>query len=185
MRRTPTRRGRPGARGARLVGLATVVRVIPVQPRRARIRRVGAGQPQRTTRSERLRVTDRAGSGAGPGGSGPSSTPATATPTWPSSGQRRRRRRQTDPFLGERHRCAAAAAAPNSPSSPPGAPSWSSLGTCCPAQTPLPRPRPRVLRRPHRPERRKRNHICQVEALGYTVTLQPAAWPIAPRPRLR
>jgi hypothetical protein len=29
MRRRPTRRGRPGARGARLVGLATVVRVIP------------------------------------------------------------------------------------------------------------------------------------------------------------
>ena len=40
---------------------------------------------------------------------------------------------------------------------------------------PIPRPRPRLLRRPHRPERRKRNHIRQLEALGYTVTVQPAA----------
>ena len=25
------------------------------------------------------------------------------------------------------------------------------------------------------PERRKRTHICEIEALGYTVTLKPAA----------
>ena len=40
---------------------------------------------------------------------------------------------------------------------------------------PLPRPRPRLLRHPHRPRPQKRNHIRQLEALGYKVTFEPAA----------
>ena len=38
-----------------------------------------------------------------------------------------------------------------------------------------PRPRRRLLRHPHQPRTRKRNHIRQLEALGYKVTLEPAA----------
>ena len=37
------------------------------------------------------------------------------------------------------------------------------------------RPRSRLLREPHRSQRRKQSHIRQLEALGYTVTLQPTA----------
>ena len=41
---------------------------------------------------------------------------------------------------------------------------------------PLPRPRPRLLRHTRiNPERKKRTHIHQLEALGYKVTLEPAA----------
>ena len=35
------------------------------------------------------------------------------------------------------------------------------------------------------PERRRRNHVRQLEALGYTVILERAAWPTAPSHRLR
>jgi transposase len=35
--------------------------------------------------------------------------------------------------------------------------------------------RPRLLHQPHRQKRKTRNHIRQLEALGYTVTLAPAA----------
>jgi hypothetical protein len=35
------------------------------------------------------------------------------------------------------------------------------------------------------PERKKRNHVRQLEALGYKVTLEPAAWTRLTRPRLR
>jgi hypothetical protein len=37
------------------------------------------------------------------------------------------------------------------------------------------RPRPRLFDTRIRPERRKQNHIHQLEALGYKVTLEPAA----------
>ena len=43
-----------------VIHLAAVVRVIPVQPRLARIRRIGIGKPKRTARSNRLRLADRA-----------------------------------------------------------------------------------------------------------------------------
>jgi hypothetical protein len=131
--RRPTRRRRPGTRGARRVGFATVVQVIPGTaapcPDTAGRRRPAAADdperaPPRTDRRQEpvpgLAATDRA-----------ADRPRQHLPGR-HLGQRRGRRRQTDPFLGERHRCAAAAAAPNSPSSPPGAPSSSSPGTCCP-----------------------------------------------------
>jgi transposase len=38
---------------------------------------------------------------------------------------------------------------------------------------PLPRPWPRLLQCPHRRDRKKRNHVHQLEALGYKVTLNP------------
>jgi hypothetical protein len=173
--RRPTRRRRPGARGARLVGFATVVQVIPGTaapcPDTAGRRRPAAADdperaPPRTDRTQErvpgLAAADRA-----------ADRPRQHLPGR-HLGQRRGRRRQTDPFLGERHRFIACRLGSRLASSPPGAPSWSSPGTCCPTQTPLPRPRPGVLRRPHRPERRKRSHIRQPEALDYTVTLQPA-----------
>ena len=40
---------------------------------------------------------------------------------------------------------------------------------------PLPRPRRQLPRQPHRQDRKIRNHIRQLEALGYTVTLTQAA----------
>jgi hypothetical protein len=43
-----------------VIHLAAVVGVLPVQPRLARIGRVGVGQPERTAGRDRLRVADRA-----------------------------------------------------------------------------------------------------------------------------
>ena len=40
---------------------------------------------------------------------------------------------------------------------------------------PLPRPRTRLLRHPPQPQRRTRNHVRALQALGYHVTLEPAA----------
>ena len=64
----------------------------------------------------------------------------------------------------------------NAPSSRSGARSWSSSGTCSPATT----RRFTDLGADHftrhlNPDAKKRNHIRQLEALGYTVTLTPAA----------
>jgi len=42
-------------------------------------------------------------------------------------------------------------------------------------RVPLPRPRPQLLRQPLGPEKTKRNRMRQLEALGYRVTLEPAA----------
>ena len=173
--RRPTRRRRPGARGARLVGFATVVQVIPgtaapCPDTAGRRRPVAADDPERAPpRTDRGRNGCRAWRQRAGQHTGHGNTYLAIISGNAAAGAAKR-----DPFLGERHRCVAAAAALNSPSSPPGAPSSSSPGTCCPTQTPLPRPRPGVLRRPHRPERRKRSHIRQPEAVGYTVTLQPA-----------
>jgi hypothetical protein len=43
----------------RVIDLAAVVRMIPVQPDLPRIGRIGVGQPERTARRYRVRVADR------------------------------------------------------------------------------------------------------------------------------
>ena len=92
-------------------------------------------------------------------------------------GQRRRGRRQDRHLPRARSTGGSpAAAAPSAPSSPSAAPSWSSSGTC--SSDPDARFHdlgPGYYAERIDPERRKRNHIRQLEALGYTVTLQPAA----------
>ena len=67
-------------------------------------------------------------------------------------------------------------AASNAPSSRLAGPSWSSSGTCCPTQRSTSTTWvPACYDTRIDAERAKRNHIRQLEALGYTVTLQPAA----------
>jgi transposase len=150
--------------------------VIPVQPRPAWIRRVGAGQPQRTAPSERLRVPtarrnrcrawrQRTGQHTGHGN----------TYLAVILGNAAADAAKTDPFLGERHRYAAAAG--------------SELAIVATGRSILVIAW-HLLSNPRRhfrdlgpgfyaaridPERRKRTHIRQLEALGYTVALQPAA----------
>ena len=68
-----------------------------------------------------------------------------------------------------------AAAARKAPWSPSAGPSWSSLAPALRPRRALHRPRPRLLPARINPERRKRSHIRQLEALGYNVTLEPAA----------
>jgi len=63
---------------------------------------------------------------------------------------------------------------------PSAGPSWSSSGTC----SPIPSARYTDLGSDFyatriNPERRRRNNIRQLEALGYKVILEPAAWPSA------
>jgi hypothetical protein len=66
-------------------------------------------------------------------------------------------------------------AASNQRSSRSAGPSWSSHGICCPI-----RPHGSTTSAPAcydtgiGPERAKRNHIRQLEALGYKVTIEPA-----------
>ena len=83
---------------------------------------------------------------------------------------------KTDTFLGERYRRIARRRGRRRPSSRSAARSWSSSGTCCPT----PRPASTTSAREFYdtrigPERKKRNHVRQLEALGYKVTLEPAA----------
>jgi len=55
-------------------------------------------------------------------------------------------------------------------------PSWSSSGTYYPIPKPVTTTwDPATYDSRINPERKKRNHIRQLEALGYKVTLQPAA----------
>jgi hypothetical protein len=61
------------------------------------------------------------------------------------------------------------------PSSPSAVPSRSSSGTCWLTHTPFHDLGPGFYTARIDPERRKRTHIRQLEALGYTVILQPAA----------
>ena len=116
----------------------------------------------------------------GPSSPGPGTAragPARATPISGASSARPPPRRQ-DRHLPRRTLPAASsgAAASSRPSSPSPAPSWSSSGTCSPTRT----------ARFHElgagyyasrtdKDRKTRNHIRQLEALGFTVTLAPAA----------
>ena len=79
-------------------------------------------------------------------------------------------------FLGERYRRIARRRGARRPSSPSAAPSWSSSGTCWPTPRPAsPTSAATTSTQRISPERRKRAHIRQLEALGYKVTLEPAA----------
>ena len=83
---------------------------------------------------------------------------------------------RTDTFLGERYR--RHREAPRQAQGPgrrrplhPG----HHLAPARRPRRPLPRPRPRLLRQPHRHRPKTRNHVRQLEALGFTVTLAHAA----------
>ena len=83
---------------------------------------------------------------------------------------------KTDTFLGERYRRIARRRGPRRPSSRSAAPSWSSSGTCCPIPKPAtPTSAPASTTPRINPEPQARNHVRQLEALGYKVTLEPAA----------
>jgi transposase len=147
----------------------------------------------------RMPAHRRAGNGHGPGSRplgiwcrGPSSPPASASP--PANARAAGRPgTATRSWLG----CSArppspparpipslvnatggspADAARGAPSWRSAGPSWSSSGTCCPTQRPTSvTSAPACYDTRIGPERAKRNHIRQLEALGYKVTLQPAA----------
>ena len=69
-----------------------------------------------------------------------------------------------------------AAAGRRRPSSRSADPSWSSSGTCSPTPTPASTTSaPTSTTATSTPTAKKRNHIRQLEALGYRVTLEPAA----------
>ena len=83
----------------------------------------------------------------------------------------------TATFLGERYRPRRPPPrqAPK-PRSPSPAPSWSSSGTCSPTPKPAtPTSAPATTTSRTDKNRKARNHIRQLEALGYTVTLAQAA----------
>jgi transposase len=83
---------------------------------------------------------------------------------------------RTNTFLGERYRVAQNAAAKRKPWSPSAAASSSSSGTCCPNPIPATRTSAPTTTTPASPPTaRNGNHVRQLEALGYTVTLTPAA----------
>jgi hypothetical protein len=175
--RRPARRRRPGTRGARLVGFATVVQVIPgtVAPcpdTAGRRRPAAADGPERapprnpTARRNRCRAwRQRTEQHTGHGNTYVAVTLGNA-----AAGAAK-----TAPFLGERHRRIARRRGLRTRHRR----HWA----LHPRHRLAPAVRPR--RRFHDlgpgfyaaridPERCKRNHIRQLEALGYTVTLQPA-----------
>ena len=67
-----------------------------------------------------------------------------------------------------------AAAARPRPRSPSPAPSWSSSGTCCPTHRPVHRPRLGYYQARPDTDRKLKNHIRQIQALGFEVTLTKA-----------
>ena len=68
-----------------------------------------------------------------------------------------------------------AVAEAHEPPSRSGGRSWSSSGICCASPMPATATRTDYTRRRTDPNHRTRNHVRQLEALGYTVTLTPAA----------
>jgi transposase len=93
---------------------------------------------------------------------------------------------KTDTFLGEQYRRIARRRGFKRAIVAVGRSSWSLPGICCLTPPPLPRPdtKPGPDRRAAAtPERRKHNHVRQLEALGYTVTLSPPPEPCAKLPQ--
>jgi transposase len=83
---------------------------------------------------------------------------------------------KTDTFLGERYRRIACRRGAKRASWRSAAPSWSSSGTCWPTRLYGSRTwAPACYDTRINAERARRNHLRQLEALGYKVTLQPAA----------
>jgi hypothetical protein len=103
--------------------------------------------------------------------------PATATPTWLGCWARPPwRPGGPTPSWGSATDASPVGGAPRRPSWRSAAPSWSSSGTCWPTPPPATTTwAPACYDTRINADRSKRNHIRQLEALGYKVTLEPAA----------
>jgi transposase len=123
------------------------------------------------------------GPGSPPASASPPATPratdppGTATPTWLACSARSPSPpARPIPSLVNATGGSPVDAASNERSSRSAGPFWSSSGICCPTQRPgSTTSAPACYDTRIGPERARRNHVRQLEALGYKVTLDPAA----------